>query len=353
MANIPIFQYDSNDFHYIIDDSNRDASNFDSLLKEKWEQAEKNGILRYKLNIKEWKILEGQYRFLAQLNTDRALNRRQPEDISSMNQSFDPGRFNFTKISEKEIYFYVGSEDGNDAIVVNISPIEWGHCLFIPERFKCLPQRITKYSLNKIIELMLLSNSPYLRAVFNSLCAHASVNHLHWHLYYLKHQMLLEYIGLQQLAGPIFCLTDFPSKGFCLKLSFFPGNNIYKLVEWAYKIVDYLQESEIAHNVYITRAKMESKDKEYNDLRVYIWGRNSSIGIKDTRSFVPAVCELFGHLSIRSEQSYQNITEDEVAATVNQVCSSKFNAVKEKIRKLAVNNTMSEEPSDILLIHKK
>lgn len=34
----------------------------------------------------------------------------------------------------------------------------------------------------------------FFRVAFNSLCAHASVNHLHWHLYHLRHEMLLEYI---------------------------------------------------------------------------------------------------------------------------------------------------------------
>jgi len=29
---------------------------------------------------------------------------------------------------------------------------------------------------------------------FNGLCAFASVNHLHYHLYYLQHRMLLEHV---------------------------------------------------------------------------------------------------------------------------------------------------------------
>ena len=63
----PIFHCESKNFIFCVDENDTSDSDLDSILKEKWNEALKNGIFRYKLEIKEWKILEGQYRFLAQV----------------------------------------------------------------------------------------------------------------------------------------------------------------------------------------------------------------------------------------------------------------------------------------------
>lgn len=96
---------------------------------------------------------------LFQLNVNRASKRRKPEDISSISQPFDASRFNFNEISEKEILFDVESGDGNNVIAINVSPIEWGHCLLLTDRFQNLPQKMTQFSLRKALELLMMSNS--------------------------------------------------------------------------------------------------------------------------------------------------------------------------------------------------
>lgn len=96
-------------------------------------------------------------------------------------------------------------------------------------------------------------------------------------------------------------MINYPAKGFCLKLSSF--KSIQDFVSQTFFIVNYLQLHQVAHNVYITRAKSRSNDDLYNDLRIYIWVRKSSTGIKDTTAFIPAVCEFFGHLSIRGKNN--------------------------------------------------
>lgn len=76
-----------------------------------------------------------------------------------MLQSFNSAGFNFTKLSQQEILFDFGNGDTNDIVAINASPLEQGHCLVLTERLKCLPQVMTEYSLRKVIELYLLSNS--------------------------------------------------------------------------------------------------------------------------------------------------------------------------------------------------
>lgn len=332
---IPTLNYESDNFHFCIS-KEENESTFDVELRKAWEKAQKEGIFRYVLNISEWKVLEGPYKLLAQLNPDRAFRRRTPEHITSMLQPFDPTKFNFTRLSKSEILFNIKNKDENDVIAVNISPIEWCHSLLIVKYLQCLPQSMTQYSLQKAVELLLLSSSPYFRVAYNSLCAFASINHLHWHLYYLKQRMLLEHIDLQPCEGSVFLLENFASKGFCFKLS--STRKVETFVSSIFSLVSYLQRQQIAHNVYITRAKTESTKEDYDDVRAYVWARKSHIDVKDTSLFNPAVCELFGHISIKTEEAYRNLTEKTIAKILDDVTREKFLIVKKDLCKIVQNN---------------
>ncbi|XP_015121873.1 GDP-D-glucose phosphorylase 1 [Diachasma alloeum] len=338
----PVFNYTEQNFHPIVRKDDDQTSKFDELIVKKWTEAEENNVLRYKLNINNCKRVDGNYGFLAQLNFDRAKNRRQPEHIQSMKMPFNPDRFNFTKINNREIFFDVGVGDGNNVVAANVSPMEFGHCVVLPHRLECLPQVATESSLLKITELLLLSKSPHLRAVFNSLCAHASVNHLHWHLYYLKHEMLLEHIDLRQLSDKLYMIEkkDYPATAFCLKLSTF-NNNVRYFANVGFKILNYLQSHEIAHNVYITRAKQSplNDDDLYDDLRIYIWPRNYNTGVKDTSGFIPGSSEFFGHLNVRSEEFYNDLTQTKIEEILKDAVSNTFNKVVNNIMKLTNENT--------------
>ncbi|XP_076183962.1 GDP-D-glucose phosphorylase 1 isoform X2 [Ptiloglossa arizonensis] len=272
-----------------------------------------------------------------QLNTDRGYNRRSPEDITSMTQFFNEKRFNFMQLTPAEQIMDLSNGDEEDIIAVNVSPIEYCHSLLLPQRYKRLPQVVTKHSLYKAIEIFSLSSSLYLRMTFNSLCAYASVNHLHWHLYYFNYRMLLEYTDLEEYIGPVQILRNYPAKGFCIKRS--NVRDIDDLVVWAFLIINYLQQTQIAHNVYITRAKADSGE-EYKDLRIYIWARKSTKGIKDTTILVPAACELFGHILVRAEETYRNLSEEYVAHTLIDITEEPFLLVLDGVRNLIQKQLM-------------
>lgn len=160
---------------------------------------------------------------------------------------------------------------------------------------------------------------------------------------------------LQRLSGPIFMLTDFPAKGFCLKLSSFSKENIYGLISWAYFVLNHLQSSCIAHNVYITRAKENFDSDNHDDIRIYIWARKDSSRVKSAYGFIPAASTLFGHVSMESKpnvddimkvfestdkyvlfllldaEKYEDLTEDKVAEILNDITSDNFYAVRDSI----------------------
>ncbi|XP_032670492.1 GDP-D-glucose phosphorylase 1 isoform X2 [Odontomachus brunneus] len=252
-----------------------------------------------------------------------------------MSQPFSLTGFNFTKLKQPEMLLDIGNGDSNNILAINDSPLEWCHSLLIMERSKCLPQIMTECSLHKAIELCLLSNSCSLRIAFNSLCGHASVNHLHWHLYYLRHEMLLEYIDVCSYVLGVHLLMNYPAKGLCIKFSSF--RNIGDFVSRAFLVVNYLQLRRIAHNVYITRAKLKSNDEMYGDVRIYVWARKSCVGVKDTIAFIPAACEFFGHLSFGDEDIYDNLKEDDVIGILNDFTEESFLLIKDQLRHFLEN----------------
>ena len=77
-------------------------------------------------------------------------------------------------------------------------------------KFKKNPQVLTLYSIRLAIRTVLLSGVKNLKAAFNSLCAFASVNHLHWHLYYLQnHELKLEKIAAKKISSSSDCYEVF------------------------------------------------------------------------------------------------------------------------------------------------
>ena len=69
---------------------------------------------------------------------------------------------------------------------------------------------------NEIFYLNMLSIS-----AFNSLCAYASVNHLHWHLYYLDPQfeVPVSHIKGHPLTKHLFEVQDYPAKGYAFQMT--------------------------------------------------------------------------------------------------------------------------------------
>jgi hypothetical protein len=108
-----------------------------------------------------------------QLNPDRAQKRRKPQEIASVNQPFSPDEFNFNKVKQEEVLLQLlpklkGSEVssnsevhfiGEHLLLINVSPLEFGHVLLTPFRNKCRPQTVSPDGLKLAIELVLLSHS--------------------------------------------------------------------------------------------------------------------------------------------------------------------------------------------------
>ncbi|KAK9502573.1 hypothetical protein O3M35_011323 [Rhynocoris fuscipes] len=333
-------------FKYTINWNNIQLSEFDIALENIWKEKMKEGIFRYELKNLKSRILEGNFQFLAQLNTDRAIKRRKPMRMIAINQPFDENLFNFTKINKNEIVFQIIREflqepEAEDFIAINVSPLEFGHCLLLPSLHQRLPQLLTLRSIKLATEVILSSYNPALRIAFNGLCAYASVNHLHLHIYYLNQPMLLETIAVNHLSGNCYTLEKHPSKGYVFQIS--SVNDIIPIILDVDRLISLLIENNVAHNLYMTRglsferAASSQNITERDNVRIYVWARTHSEEIKIVDELNPAACELFGHLLLKTEESYYRFTEEEAIETLRSLTEGPFHATKEKVKQLFEN----------------
>ncbi|XP_053573667.1 GDP-D-glucose phosphorylase 1 [Bombina bombina] len=322
---------------------------FDTLLQSKWVEKMKQGLFRYSLWKLETKILPGNIKYVAQLNIQRGLDRRKPEDIQSIQQQYNPKQFNFNKIKPEEAIFHLFRSPCKNGfqvntkcvdqgpltskstpsgicrsssilVVINVSPLEFGHVLLIPHPSLCLPQILTEDLMRFGLESILLSAHPGFRVGFNSLGGFASVNHLHLHGFYLNQELLIESSESKPLCPKInfHQLTNFPAPGF---LFYTNGKDLHSVAQRVCKVTNYFVAKNIAHNVFATRGREPGNigSSECREgIRVIIWARKSCFGAKEESAFNVALCELAGHLPFKNQEDFNSITEDDVIGIIKK-----------------------------------
>ncbi|XP_012397844.2 GDP-D-glucose phosphorylase 1 [Sarcophilus harrisii] len=305
-------------------------SRFDCTLQSSWKQRMEQGLFRYCLGELQTQILPGPLGFVAQLNVERGVQRRRPQNIQSVRQAFDPQQFNFSKIKPGEILFRLRRDPGfpmalqctEVLVIINVSPLEWGHVLFVPEPTQGLPQILLPDPLQFGIEAVMLSTHPGFRVGFNSLGGLASVNHLHLHGYYLAHKLPVETASSQPLDpnGYIYLLEGLPAPGFLFYVDE-PGPKLKALVDRVCQVTNYLTDQEIAHNLFVTRGAPPGNPPSslaYVGVRVILWARKSSFGVKEGEAFNVALCELAGHLPVKTSQDFHSLTEASALNLIQQ-----------------------------------
>ncbi|CAG03444.1 unnamed protein product [Tetraodon nigroviridis] len=258
------------------------------------------GLFRYRLGDLPTRIIPGQHGYVAQLNVERATEKRKPQEILNIQQEFNAKQFNFNKVNPEEIIFEMTKENGGNGkgqdqpgkmvVLINVSPLGFGHCLFVPDPSLCYPQVLTKFAIQTGIESVLLSSDPGFRVGFNSLGAFASVNHLHLHGYYLDRELRVE----SKPAEPLL-----PDKGF-YRFPDFPGGFLF------------YTESEGVEDVSGSIWEIKESHQSRNGVRIVVWPRVSCLGAKELSAFNTALCELAGHLPFKNKSDYELATEEDV-----------------------------------------
>lgn len=323
---------------------------FDATIQAGWTDRMDRGLFRYHLGDLQTRILPGPRGYVAQLNIQRGIERRKPQEILSIQQEFSAKQFNFNKINPDEIIFEMmkdtqgGHEKGQldqpcrMVVLVNVSPLEFGHCLFVPDPSLCFPQILTRFAIQVGIESVLLSSDPGFRVGFNSLGAFASVNHLHLHGYYLDHELQIESMAVKPLVPEkgFYSLLDFPG-GF---LFYTESERVEEAARTICQVTDFLVDSNIAHNVFLTRGcppcnrvQNEKDPRQRKGVRVTVWPRVSCFGAKEESSFNVALCELAGHLPFKNKKDYELTTEKDVIGIIQRYLlpDAEFHALEQQL----------------------
>ncbi|KAG7267580.1 hypothetical protein CRUP_006000 [Coryphaenoides rupestris] len=361
-----------------------EPSAFDALLTSGWRDRMRRGdVFRFRVDELRTRRIAGPRSYLAQLNVGRGAERRKPQEILSLDQPYDHRLFNFnTLVGSDEVLFEMsrdhrgsagegeggggglgsqmsrdGSSDGEGGggglgsqmsrdggsdgegdggglgsqrgvvlVVVNVSPLEFGHCLLVPEPSRCLPQVLTPLAVRTGIEAVLLSSDPGFRVGFNSLGGFASVNHLHLHGYYLDHELLLETVPVLPLVPQkgFYRLTQrLMPRGFLFYTE--PGD-LDQVARVLYQVTDTLVRGGVAHNLFVTRGcppNHEGDDTQgpsagRRGVRIALWPRRSSFGTKEETAFNVALCELAGHVPFKLRPDYETMTEEDVIEVIQR-----------------------------------
>lgn len=271
-------------------------------------------------------MLPGEYGFIAQLNEGRHLQKRPTEfRVDQVLQPFDPKKFNFTKIGQEEILFQFGASEDDvseyyerapvlsnpNVVVINVSPIEYGHVLLVPRVLDLLPQRIDQDSFLLALHMAAEANNPYFRLGYNSLGAFATINHLHFQAYYLAAPFPIERAsttrvpyGRKKGGVKVYELSKFPVRG----LVFEKCNGIEDLSVAVANACVYLQNENIPYNVLITD----------RGSRVFVlpqcFAERQARGEVDEEILEtqvnPAVWEISGHIVLKRRKDYDLATEE-------------------------------------------
>ncbi|NXY86823.1 GDPP1 phosphorylase, partial [Alcedo cyanopectus] len=304
-------------------------SRFDRALLEGWEDRMEQGLFRYRLGPLPTRVLPGPLRLVAQLNVQRGTERRPPQPVHSLRQPFDPAAFNFTRLRPGEVLLRLRRAAGDERdgpaapdpllVAINVSPLERGHVLLLPEPARELPQALTAPVLHGALEVALLSARPAFRLGFNGLGGCASVNHLHLHGLYLRQPLPVETAPARPLCPHRrlgLLLSGVPAPAF---LFYAAGPaELQAVARDVCRAAEHITGAGLAYNVFITRGEPPEGPGAKRGLRVLLWARRPSFGAKEGAAFNVALCELAGHLPLPAAELYRDITEEEALRAIHE-----------------------------------
>ncbi|XP_068642212.1 GDP-L-galactose phosphorylase 2-like [Aristolochia californica] len=321
-----------------------------TLLLGQWEECMGRGLFRYDVTACQTKVIPGEYGFIAQLNEGRHLKKRPTEfRVDRVLQPFDQNKFNFNKVGQEEVLFMFQESDEGEThyypnapasscespsvVVINVSPIEYGHVLLIPRVLDCLPQRIDHQSFLLALQMAVEAANPFFRLGYNSLGAFATINHLHFQAYYLSVPFSVEKAPIQQITDlsgindtevKIFKLLNYPVRG----LVFEGGKTLKHLADVVSAGCLWLQNNNVPYNVLIADVGK----------RVFLfpqcYAEKQALGevsqeLLDTQ-VNPAVWEISGHMVLKRRKDYEEASEDYAWSLLAEVSLSeeRFEEVK-------------------------
>jgi hypothetical protein len=243
---------------------------------------------------------------------------------TEVSQPFNDASFHFLKADVSECFAWVRlrsplpssvqADPLNDTLLmINNAPLTASHFLIVPQPAARLPQVLTPYAVRVAVKLCThlaadgngADGSSNVLLGFNSICAFASVNHLHLHAYRLalapQHIQELnqaESGSVPSAYRPVMQLHSSPNFPVSLMSGQIPGLRIDKLnceaaLNVLLAVVEVVQSHDCAHNVVFF-------SDSSGDVSAVVYCRAKAAGVKDAGSVNVAISELSGHVFAKS-----------------------------------------------------
>eukprot|EP00798_Chlamydomonas_sp_ICE-L_P007039 gene7039-133_t len=308
----------------------------DTVLMALWEDCAEQGLFRYDVTSTSTKVLPGNFGFVAQLNEGRATQKRPTEfRVDQVVQPFDNSKFNFSKAYMREVLFMFEStstdskliesssaHDSPSVVLINVSPIEFGHVLLVPRVNDCIQQLVDPDTAHMALRFAMEAANPFFRVGYNSLGAYATINHLHFQAYYLAAPFPCERATTRPLDGSmkrkrggvrISRTVNYPVNGFVLEVK----DSMLEMAQVLGQACLNMQAANIPHNILICDSGS----------RVFLWpqcyAERQAAGtvpedVLET-GVNPACFEIAGHMVLKRKEDYETMTQEHAWKMLEQV----------------------------------
>jgi len=308
--------------------SSQDAT-YDKMLKEKWDASLDKGLVegyfKHRHDVHNVKDFPGKRGWVGVYCPARVEGKREPPSFDSVIADF-PSGFNFNKIKSDEHLYQIENNGILSRVIINNSPYAHCHSLIVPEPEKEHVQLLSGTTIEVALELMMQSNQIGYKILFNSVCACASVNHLHLHQYYTDYRIPAEDIECEPIMsiaskvskkeeGLFVIKPSYPVRGLVLEVH---ESLIKQTALFMTQMCNKLAEDDVPHNVAFIRGsplRYDPTSPAPNDdyvVRVYLWPRRPTLGKRSYEDFNCAVTELVGHCYFGDKKQFDEWTEDDI-----------------------------------------
>ena len=290
------------------------------------------GVFKYKLTELTRRRVG---KLFAMYNAGRTGKRPTQMPVTSVRQPFDPGKFNFNKVSENEVIIRGLDLAGTRAdVLANVNPLFIGQVLIVPEPERDHPQYFISQAASAALESLRRIGRRSYKVVYNSVGATASVNHLHLQAFDYPDTSLPVELAEKKLIFEKDGVSLWEMPDWLLRTFVITGEDQEAVREQLLKLTSVLQKMDQPLNIVFTY------DKPRYSVYVYPRKFQSPGRMGELIGFLEASGEMLvmpieGFTSAEgSVEAYEKMTEAEIAEEVAAagIDQDTFNGILEKVR---------------------